>query len=78
MSSICRFVKKPSEIKARLGIMPQDDNLDPDLNVIENLIVYARYFGIGKREAEQRATELLQFIELVERKTTPIKDLSGA
>lgn len=69
--------EKPSEIKARLGVMPQDDNLDPDLNVIENLIVYARYFGIGKREAEQRATELLQFIELVERKTTPIKDLSG-
>lgn len=69
--------EKPGEIKERLGVMPQDDNLDPDLNVIENLIVYARYFGIGKGVAEQRATELLKFIELSERKNTPIKNLSG-
>ncbi len=69
--------EKPSAIKARLGVMPQEDNLDPDLNVIENLVVYARYFGIGKREAEKRAADLLKFIELSERKNTPIKDLSG-
>ncbi|HSW64604.1 MAG TPA: ABC transporter ATP-binding protein [Dissulfurispiraceae bacterium] len=72
--SVC---EKPSEIKARLGVMPQEDNLDPDLNIIENLIVYAGYFGIGKREAKLRAVELLKFIELSERKRTPIKDLSG-
>ena len=70
-------LENPSAIKARLGVMPQEDNLDPDLNVIENLIVYARYFGIGRREAEQRATEFLKFIELGERRKTPIKDLSG-
>ncbi len=37
----------PSAIKARIGVMPQEDNLDPDLSVFENLIVYARYFNIG-------------------------------
>ena len=42
-------------IKARLGVMPQDDNLDIDLNVIENLIVYSRYFNIPRKTAEGRA-----------------------
>ncbi|HMK43961.1 MAG TPA: ABC transporter ATP-binding protein [Dissulfurispiraceae bacterium] len=70
-------LEHPAEIKTRLGVMPQDDNLDPDLNVIENLVVYARYFGIAKCEAEQRANELLRFIELQERQKTPIKELSG-
>lgn len=69
--------EKPGEIKARLGVMPQEDNLDPDLNVLENLIVYARYFGISSHVAETRAMDLLKFIELGERQKTPIKDLSG-
>ena len=40
--------KNPGEIKARIGVMPQEDNLDPDFSVLENLIVYARYFDIPK------------------------------
>ncbi|NWF52288.1 MAG: ABC transporter ATP-binding protein [Nitrospirae bacterium] len=43
--------EKPSFIKSRIGVMPQEDNLDPDLSVLENLIVYARYFDIPKKES---------------------------
>jgi lipooligosaccharide transport system ATP-binding protein len=46
--------REPSAIKARLGVMPQEDNLDPDLSVFENLIVYARYFDIPKKELQDR------------------------
>jgi lipooligosaccharide transport system ATP-binding protein len=67
----------PGEIKSRLGVMPQDNNLDPDLSVIENLIVYARYFDIPKKEASTRALELLDFTELREKSGVNIKDLSG-
>ena len=67
----------PAEIKSRLGVMPQENNLDPDLSVIENLIVYARYFDISKKEASSRAWELLDFTELREKSGVNIKDLSG-
>lgn len=67
----------PGVIKSRLGVMPQDNNLDPDLSVIENLIVYARYFDIPKIEASRRASELLDFTELREKSGVNIKDLSG-
>jgi lipooligosaccharide transport system ATP-binding protein len=66
-----------SEIKSRLGVMPQDNNLDPDLSVIENLIVYARYFNIAKKDAMHTAKDLLDFIELGGRASVNIKDLSG-
>jgi lipooligosaccharide transport system ATP-binding protein len=68
---------EPSAIKARLGVMPQDDNLDPDLSVIENLIVYARYFDILKKESIPIANELLAFVELQGRGSMNIKELSG-
>lgn len=55
--------RNPSEIKARIGVMPQDDNLDPDLTVFENLIVYARYFNIPRRISSRLAWELLDFID---------------
>lgn len=67
----------PGGIKARLGVMPQDDNLDPDLSVLENLIVYARYFDIPKKDGTRLATELLDFVELTEKAAVNIKDLSG-
>ncbi|MGW8272246.1 MAG: ABC transporter ATP-binding protein [Thermodesulfovibrionales bacterium] len=66
-----------SLIKSRIGVMPQEDNLDPDLSVYENLIVYARYFDIPKRESSRRAAELLSFVELEEKSGTKITDLSG-
>lgn len=67
----------PSRIKARIGVMPQEDNLDPDLTVLENLLVYARYFDIPKREALVSASELLEFVELKDKTKTKIGDLSG-
>jgi lipooligosaccharide transport system ATP-binding protein len=70
-------VQSPSEIKARIGVMPQDDNLDPDLNVLENLMVYARYFDMSKKNALRSAGELLEFVGLTGRAQAPIKSLSG-
>ena len=67
----------PSAIKARTGIMPQDDNLDPDLSVMENLIVYARYFDIRKKDALRLGRALLNFVELADKADVEIEDLSG-
>jgi lipooligosaccharide transport system ATP-binding protein len=69
--------KNPSRIKARIGVMPQEDNLDPDLTVFENLIVYARYFDIRKKNSSPLAWELLDFVGLKEKAHVRIKSLSG-
>jgi len=69
--------KNPSSIKARIGVMPQEDNLDPDLTVLENLIVYARYFDIAKKDSAPLAWELLDFVELREKAHVRIGNLSG-
>ena len=67
----------PSRIKSGIGVMPQDDSLDPDLSVFENLIVYARYFDIPKKASMPLARELLRFVELEDKAAVHIKDLSG-
>lgn len=64
-------------IKARVGVCQQDNNLDPDLSVIENLEVFARYFDIPRRLARERAERLLDFIALDHRKTSQVTELSG-
>ncbi|MFI6762659.1 ABC transporter ATP-binding protein [Micromonospora sp. NPDC050417] len=64
-------------IRARLGVCPQTDNLDPELTVRENLTTYARYFGIPRRVARDRATELLDFVQLAERANSKVEPLSG-
>ncbi len=69
--------KYPSSIKARIGVMPQEDNLDPDLSVFANLIVYARYFDIPKKKSSPLAWELLDFVGLREKADVNIKSLSG-
>jgi len=69
--------ESPSKIKARIGVMPQEDNLDPDLNVFENLIVYARYFDIPEKVSSSRAWELLEFVEMKDRAKVKIDNLSG-
>jgi lipooligosaccharide transport system ATP-binding protein len=69
--------KEPGRIKARLGVMPQEDNLDPDLSVFENLVVYARYFDIPKKASIPLVNELMEFVELQDRGRMSIKDLSG-
>src|SRR3979409_2554021 len=54
------------EIRSLIGVVPQENNLDPDLKVLRNLIVYASYYRISKQRAAQRAEELLSFIDLPE------------
>src|SRR3989442_2075465 len=65
------------KIKARLGVVPQDDNLDHDLTVIENLLVYTRYFSIPRAEALRRIQTLLEFVQLQDRRNDRIPLLSG-
>lgn len=65
------------QIRARLGVVAQDDNLDRDLRLTDNLLVYARYFGISWDEARIRAAELLEFVELTARADAKIDSLSG-
>jgi lipooligosaccharide transport system ATP-binding protein len=64
-------------IKARLGVVPQDDNLDTDLTVVENLLAYARYFDVPRTEATQRAAEVLDLMALTEKAGEKIDNLSG-
>lgn len=64
-------------VRSRVGIVPQENNLDPDLGVRENLLVYARYFRIPRREAEERADRLIEFVELEEKRDVRIDALSG-
>jgi len=70
-------VGQPSAIKSRLGVMPQDINLDPDLSVTENLRVYARYFDIRKKDALRLSRALLDFVELTDKGDAEIDQLSG-
>ncbi len=69
--------KDPRKIKLLIGVSPQEPNLDPDFTVIENLLVYARYFGIPQKEARERAERLLEFFQLGAKKDTSIEKLSG-
>jgi lipooligosaccharide transport system ATP-binding protein len=70
-------VRDGARIRARLGVCPQLDNLDPDLSVRENLTTYARYFGISRAEARRRAAELLEFVQLADRGDSKVEPLSG-
>ncbi|MDP4094799.1 MAG: ATP-binding cassette domain-containing protein [Bacillota bacterium] len=64
-------------IKAFSGIVPQQDNLDVELNVTDNLVIYSKFYGIGKQEARERIDELLDFMELKEKARANVRDLSG-
>ncbi|MEU4240833.1 ABC transporter ATP-binding protein [Actinoplanes sp. NPDC026619] len=65
------------KIRAKLGVCPQLDNLDIELTVRENLTTYARFFGIPRKVARQRAAELLEFVQLDERADSKVEPLSG-
>ena len=65
------------KIKARLGIVPQEDNLDEQITVVENLTTYARYFGIKAAAILPRIGELLEFMQLQEKRERKINELSG-
>jgi lipooligosaccharide transport system ATP-binding protein len=66
-----------SRIKARLGVVPQEDSLDLELRVRENLLIYGRYFGMKKAEIRERAAELLEFVQLSDRAESTVEPLSG-
>ena len=65
------------EIKRRIGVVPQENNLDDDLKVEENLLVYGRYYDLPRKVALQRAEELLDFVELTEKSESQVDQLSG-
>jgi lipooligosaccharide transport system ATP-binding protein len=69
--------KFPREVKAILGVVPQTDNLDEDLTVIQNLRTFARYFAIPKELARQRSLEILRSMRLEEKQDVAIDELSG-
>ena len=65
------------EIRSQLGVVPQENNLDVELKVRENLLVYGRYFGLPRARVARRADELLEFAQLEDKATAKVDDLSG-
>lgn len=65
------------QIRAHLGVVPQQDNLDSELKVYENLYIYGRYFGLGRQHIKNKVEELLDFAQLQERRNSKVEQLSG-
>jgi lipooligosaccharide transport system ATP-binding protein len=65
------------KIRARMGVVPQLDQLDNDLTVLENLVIYGRYFDLSRKAAAARANELLEFVQLTEKADSKVDPLSG-
>src|SRR2546429_917366 len=70
-------ITRGAEIRARLGVVPQQDTLDMELTVRENIIIYGRYFGLPRGDLGRRADELLDFVQLSERADSKVEPLSG-
>ena len=70
-------VKDGAAIRARLGVVPQQDTLDMELTVRENIVIYGRYFGLGRGELRGRSDELLEFVQLTDRADSRVEPLSG-
>jgi len=70
-------VTEPRRIKSRMATVPQEDNLDEEITVLDNLLIHARYYGIKPRIARPKAVELLEFMELAEKRDQEIRELSG-
>ncbi len=70
-------VRDGAAIRSRLGVVPQDDTLDFELTVRENVIIYGRYFGLSRRELQDRVDRLLEFVQLEERAGSKVEPLSG-
>ena len=64
-------------MRARIGVCPQEDLLDNELNVRDNLFIYGRYFGIPRGEVNDRVDELLEFVQLTEKAGARVEELSG-
>ncbi len=78
---ICILGKDPAErgpeIRAHLGVVPQQDNLDQALSVTDNLYIYGRYFGLSKKFLRAKIEELLDFAQLTEKRDVKVETLSG-
>jgi lipooligosaccharide transport system ATP-binding protein len=70
-------VEDGAQIRARLGVVPQQDTLDFELTVRENVIIYGRYFGLPRRELRERADRLIEFVQLEDRADSRVEPLSG-
>src|ERR671930_578679 len=70
-------VKKGADVRARLGVVPQEDTLDMELTVRENMLIYGRYFGLPRKVVQDRAARLLDFVQLDERADARVEPLSG-
>jgi lipooligosaccharide transport system ATP-binding protein len=70
-------VRDGSAIRARLGVVPQEDTLDVELTVRENLLVYGRYFGLPRKLIRERTEQLLEFVQLEDRAKDKVDSLSG-
>src|SRR6516162_6567912 len=70
-------VRDGSAIRAKLGVVPQEDTLDMELTVRENLLVYGRYFGLPRRVIRERTAALLEFVQLADRAGDKVDPLSG-
>jgi lipooligosaccharide transport system ATP-binding protein len=70
-------VENARTIKGRMGVVPQENNLDEEVSVLENLLIYARYFGIKRQAAQPRAEEQLAFVQLEDKRDWRITRLSG-
>lgn len=64
-------------LRSRLGVVPQENNLDEELSVQDNLMMYGRYFDMSRAEIRERIDELLEFVQLVEKRSAKIQTLSG-
>lgn len=64
-------------LRSRLGVVPQENNLDEELSVYDNLMMYGRYFDMSRAEIRERIDELLDFVQLTEKKDAKIQALSG-
>ena len=70
-------VRDGAAIRARLGVVPQEDTLDSELTVRDNLLVYGRYFGLPRKLINERTDQLLDFVQLTERADDQVDPLSG-
>jgi len=70
-------IRDGAAIRARLGVVPQEDTLDGELTVRENLLVYGRYFGLPRKVIAERTDQLLDFVQLTERAGDQVDPLSG-
>ncbi len=69
--------RQTRQVRSRIGVVTQENNLDQDLTVIENLVIHAGYFGLGGSSLRRRAEELLEFMQLDGREKSQVRDLSG-